>query len=99
MKFPPLSQEEGKGSVGDTKLRKRRKRHLAWEQADLAAHGAYTQYLHEIADRYPQLTPMELRVAALVRAMLPSWKIGQMLGIEEVTVENHRVNIRHKLHL
>jgi len=39
------------------------------------------------------------RVAALDRAMLPSWKIGQMLGICEDTVENHRVNIRHKLHL
>jgi DNA-binding CsgD family transcriptional regulator len=42
---------------------------------------------------------MELRVAALVKGMLPSWKIAEMLGICEETVENHRVNIRHKLGL
>ena len=77
--------------------RKRRKRHLAWEQAEFASGGTYTRSLAELAQRHPTLTPMELRVAALVKAMLPSWKIAEMLGICEETVENHRVNIRHKL--
>src|SRR3989442_460296 len=78
------------------KLRTRRKRHLAWEQAELASGGLYPRYLDEIAHRYPELSLMERRVAALVRAMLPSWKIAEMLVIAEKTVENHRIKIRRK---
>jgi DNA-binding CsgD family transcriptional regulator len=77
--------------------RGRRKRHLAWEQAELASGGIYSHNLDTIARRYPALTPMELRVCALVKAMLPSWKIGEMLGITEKSVENYRVKIRRKI--
>ena len=79
------------------KRHSRRKRHLAWEQAELASGGLYARYLDEIAHRCPTLTPMELRVGALVKALLPSWKIGEFLGITEKTVENHRRNIRVKI--
>ncbi len=83
-------------SSSQPKHRKRKKRHLAWEQAELASGGLYARYLDEIAQRYPQLTPMELRVAALVKAMLPSWRIGEILCISEKAVENYRVKIRKK---
>ncbi len=79
------------------KHRSRRKRHLAWEQAELASGGFYAHNLDEIAHRYPTLTPMELRVCALVKSMLPSWKIAELLGICEDTVENHRENARRKM--
>src|SRR5437879_6147149 len=75
---------------------RRRKRHLAWEQAELASGGFYARNLTEIALRYPQLTQSELRVAALVKALLPSWKIADILVISEKAVENYRVKIRRK---
>jgi len=81
----------------DAKRRARTKRHLAWEQAELASGGLYARYLNDIAHHYPQLTGMELRVAALVKAMLPSWRIGEILGITEKAVENYRVKIRRKI--
>ncbi len=82
-----------------SKPRIRRKPHYAWEQAEFASAGLYARNFEEIAHRYPSLTPMECRVCALVKAMLPSWKIGELLGICEDTVENHRVNARRKMSL
>ena len=40
--------------------RSRRKRHLAWEEADCQSNGLYGHYLREIAERFPTLTLMEL---------------------------------------
>ena len=72
------------------KRHSRKKRHIAWEQAELASGGFYAKNLSEISAKYPKLTPMQCRVCALVKAMLPSWKIAEILGITEKTVENHR---------
>ena len=83
-------------SLHTPKLRNRKKRHLAWEQAELASGGLYARNLDEVARRFPQLTPMELRVCALVKALLPSWRIGEILSISEKAVENYRVKIRRK---
>jgi DNA-binding CsgD family transcriptional regulator len=69
---------------------------LAWEQADKSSKGLYGQYLSEIVEHYPTLTSMEARVAALVKSLLPSWRIAELLGISERTVENHRTSIRRK---
>ena len=78
-----------------TKRRSRKKRNIAWEQAELSSGGLYAQNFHEVKAKYPKLTPMQCRVCALVMAMLPSWKIAEILGISERTVENHR----YKAHL
>jgi DNA-binding CsgD family transcriptional regulator len=102
--FSHLPRGEGRGEGPSfishlssfEKRRSRAKRHIAWEQAELASGGLYARYLNDIAHHYPQLTAMELRVAALVKALLPSWKIGEMLGIQEKVVENYRVKIRRK---
>jgi DNA-binding CsgD family transcriptional regulator len=94
----PESIESNHRSNGDTK-RYRPKRHLAWEQAELASHGLYGENLHRIAERYPMLTPMELRVAALIKAQLPSWRIAEILAIREETVDNHRSSMRKKIGL
>lgn len=77
----------------------RAKRHVAWENAVERSQGRYEASMREIARRYPQLTPMELRVATLVRAMLLSWQIAELLGIAEVTVERIRCRIRRKIGL
>jgi DNA-binding CsgD family transcriptional regulator len=75
----------------------RRKNHSAWLEADRASGGAYGREIDEIARRYPALTLMEQRVCVLVKAMLPSWRIAELLCISEKTVENHRINARKKI--
>jgi hypothetical protein len=42
---------------------------------------------------------MEARVCALVKAMLPSWRIAELLGIQEESVERCRCRARRKLGL
>jgi len=79
--------------------RNRRKRHLAWEEAELSLDGFYARNLESVRSRYPQLSPMELRVCALAKAMLPSWRIGEILGISSKTVDNHFRSTRIKLGL
>jgi DNA-binding CsgD family transcriptional regulator len=74
-----------------------RKVHLAWEQAELMSHGIYGDFMQRIAARYPELSPTELRIAALVKAQMQSWRIAELLGICEDTVENHRIHIRRKI--
>lgn len=93
---PPKGRITMRSTPPATIKRRRKKRHLAWEQAELSSGGVYGRNLEAIAREFPQLTPMEARVSALVRAMLPSWKIGELLGITEKSVENYRVKIRRK---
>ena len=81
------------------KRQSRAKRHIAWERAVELSDGRYDASLREIARLYPFLSPMELRVATLVRAMLPSWRIGELLSIAEVSVERIRCRIRRKIGL
>jgi hypothetical protein len=93
----PIPQIAGVSSPFPKKRQIHRKRHLAWEQAELASGGFYSHNLDEIAHRFPSLTPMELRVSALVKSMLPSWKIAEILCIKEESVERYRCRIRRKL--
>jgi DNA-binding NarL/FixJ family response regulator len=79
--------------------RSRRKRHLAWEEADSQSNGLYGHYLREIAQRFPTLTLMELKTCALIKGLKGSWEISDILGVSEHTIENHRVNIRRKIGL
>ncbi len=79
------------------KRKNRRKTHLAWEQADKASEGLYARNLELIERKFPAQTPMELRVCAMVKAYVPSWKIAEMLGITERTVEGHRKNAHKKM--
>ncbi len=77
--------------------RHRRKRHLLWEQANRESNGHFARNAEALARKFPTLTPMELRVCAIVKEMLPSWKIAEMLGICEKAVENYRVRARKKM--
>ncbi|MDP4200159.1 MAG: helix-turn-helix transcriptional regulator [Bacteroidota bacterium] len=77
--------------------RPRGRRYLEWEEVERASNGHLALYRQRIAERYPCLTPTELRVCTLVKASLPSWKIAEILGVCEETVENHRSHARRKM--
>lgn len=79
--------------------RRRRKRQLAWEQTELANEGRYAQNFEAVCSVCPGLSLMEARVCALVCDALPNWKIAEMLGISERTVEGHLRSTRIKLGL
>lgn len=96
MSRPAASVRDG---IRSAPIRRQRKRNLSWEQAELASNGLYARNLKEIEEQHPILSPMQLRVCALVKAMLPNWKIGEMLGIAEKTVENHLRATRKRLGL
>jgi DNA-binding CsgD family transcriptional regulator len=78
--------------------RSRAKDHLLWLDIEQSSE-AYSRNFIEIARHYPTLSRQELRISALVKAELPSWKIGEMLYISEHAVEKHRSGIRQKMQL
>lgn len=48
---------------------------------------------------YPDLTAMEMKVCILIRAGLHTEEISQILSLSARTIENHRFNLRKKLHV
>jgi len=61
-----------------------------------AVHAGFLKKLHE---KYPNLTPGDLRLAALLRLNLPSKEIAPLLHISIRGVENKRYRLRKKLNL
>ena len=82
-----------------TTRKSRAKKYLPWEQLELTTNGFYAQHLHVMTSQLPMLTPMELRVAALVSGLLPSREIARILHVHEHAIEKHRSNIRRKFAL
>jgi len=88
-----------KNSPASSKRPSRAKRNFAWEQIVIESHGFYAENLHKISTQFPELTPAELRVCTLVKAMLYNWQIAEKLAITESSVERCRLRIRRKLGL
>lgn len=55
--------------------------------------------VQRLASRFPQLTPLELRICVFCKYEYTSMKIASELGISDKTVDNHRSLIRKKLGL
>jgi DNA-binding CsgD family transcriptional regulator len=52
-----------------------------------------------LADRYPELTPTELKVCALLKNGLSTKECATVLAIEPRSIEKYRQRIRRKLQL
>jgi DNA-binding CsgD family transcriptional regulator len=79
--------------------RTRAKRSLAWEEYEIQTNGIYAIRLKRIAQKYPMLTPSQLRVAALISGMKRSHEIATILRTTEHAVEKIRSRIRQRLGL
>ena len=89
----------GQSYAAILRSRRRRNRGLVWTRAEETLRDRYEKDLELIGRMHPELSPMERRVCVLAKAMIPNWKVGELLGISEKTVENHLRNARRRLNL
>lgn len=68
-------------------------------QIEATLQDILSPFLMKIAAQYSHLTPMEIRVANMVRSGKSSKEIAHLLNIAEKTVSTHRYNLRIKLGL
>lgn len=61
-----------------------------------SVHG---EFMSKIKAQFPALTPIEVKIAALLRMKLTSANIASLLFISQRTVELHRLRIRKKMGL
>lgn len=66
---------------------------VAEERAEFQAEFA------ELAARFPNLTPLEIRIRILCKHEYTSMQIAVALGVSDKTIDNHRTKIRKKLSL
>lgn len=96
----PMSNHGQIPRVYDPLTRKSRAKPLtAWEQEQMKLCAPSAIYLDKVAVAQPMLSRTEVRVCAGIMCMKLSWEIGQIMGITEATVNNHRWHIRQKLGL
>ncbi len=72
---------------------------LAWQRYDVETKGVYAPRLAKIAAACPDMTPTQLRIAALITGLLPSHEIARILCTTEHAVEKVRMRIRKRLTL
>lgn len=72
---------------------------LNWQEFEQEFAEAHPDFLPRLSKRFPDLTQMETRVAAMVQMDLKSSDIAQLFSITERAVEFHRLNLRKKLQL
>lgn len=71
----------------------------AWSAIEAGLGGLYTAFVGTLAERYPGLSPTEVKLCVLLRADMMSRDIAALLYISERTVENHRYRLRRKMNL
>lgn len=70
-----------------------------WERFELRFNQIHGGFLADLSRRYPELTPSELKVSALLRTQIGTKDIATLLNVGTRVVEKHRWNIRRKLGL
>ncbi|MEO6049316.1 MAG: LuxR family transcriptional regulator, partial [Candidatus Kapaibacterium sp.] len=70
-----------------------------WKIFERQLDQLHPDFLRTLSERYPDLTPAELKVCALLRTNLSTKDISGVLYLSERTVENHRYRIRRKMRL
>ncbi len=72
---------------------------INWQEFEKDFKEAHPEFLQTLSEKYPDLTKMEQRIAAMIRMDLKSADIAKLFCITERAVEFHRLNLRKKLQL
>jgi tetratricopeptide (TPR) repeat protein len=70
-----------------------------WKEFEEQFRQVHPEFRGKLLKKYPGLTEIELRVAALLRLKLKSPDIARLLSLSDRTIDNHRHRIRKKLGL
>ncbi|MFN8359556.1 MAG: tetratricopeptide repeat protein [Candidatus Kapaibacterium sp.] len=70
-----------------------------WQTFKQKFDRAHDEFIQRLSKEFPQLTPMELKVAALLRIHMENKDIANLLYASVRTIEGHRLNLRKKLGL
>jgi PAS domain S-box-containing protein len=68
-------------------------------ELDLNLKDIFSPFLRSLSKQYSGLTPMEVRIAVLIREGKSSKELTEILGVSLKTIESHRDNLREKLGL
>jgi len=80
-----------------TRLDENQKTYLAIVESQLGE--IISPFLKSLSSRFTNLTPMEIKVASLIKEGKASKEIAEILGVAEQTILTHRNNLRAKLGL
>lgn len=70
-----------------------------WEKFEREFQTANRGFMQTLAQQFPTLSPMELKICALLKLNLASKDIARLLAISPRTVDVHRRNVRRKMRL
>jgi tetratricopeptide (TPR) repeat protein len=70
-----------------------------WQRFEQEFRHVHHGFVQMLSERYPKLTPTELKVCALLKINLSNKEIGKLLSVSLRNVESHRYSIRKKLEL
>jgi DNA-binding CsgD family transcriptional regulator len=72
---------------------------INWQEFEKDFLEVHPEFLQTLSEKFPNLTKMEQRIAAMIRMDLRSADIARLFCITERAVEFHRLNLRKKLKL
>ncbi len=70
-----------------------------WKQFQMHFEEVHSGFYHVLKDRYPDLTPNEMRLSALVKLNLTIKEMAAILGISPDSVKTARYRLRKKLEI
>ncbi|TCC90289.1 transcriptional regulator [Pedobacter frigiditerrae] len=102
--LPLVQQTTSKDTANDLKkvirlLNEAKKLDNDWEQFSIHFDQVHANFLSNLKDKYPNLSPSDLKLCAYLKLNLSSKEIAQLLNITSRAVEVSRYRLRKKLNL
>jgi tetratricopeptide (TPR) repeat protein/DNA-binding CsgD family transcriptional regulator len=70
-----------------------------WKTFETQFNMVFPNFVKALSEKYPRLTPAELRVASLLKMNMATKEIARLLSVSTRNVESHRYSIRKKIKL
>ncbi|RZK55322.1 MAG: transcriptional regulator, partial [Pedobacter sp.] len=102
--LPLVQQTTSKDTANDLKkvirlLNEAKKLDNDWEQFSIHFDHVHANFLSNLKEKYPNLSPSDLKLCAYLKLNLSSKEIAQLLNITSRAVEVSRYRLRKKLNL